>query len=95
VACLVARDMPGYEAAARLSPWLKGLYVIPSARRQGHGELLVRRCQAWASSLGFDALHPYTERSSAAQALYERLDWQVIHDAHYEGIDVTVMRTLL
>jgi len=37
----------------------------------------------------------HTERSSAAQALYEHLDWQVIHDAHYEGIDVTVMRTLL
>jgi GNAT superfamily N-acetyltransferase len=57
VVCLVAHDMPGYEPAARLSPWLKGLYVIPSARHRGHGELLVRRCEAWASSLGFDALY--------------------------------------
>jgi GNAT superfamily N-acetyltransferase len=95
VVCLVARDMPGYQPAARLSPWLKGLYVIPAARRRGLGELLVRRCQAWASSLGFDALHLYTERSSAARALYERMDWQVIHQAHYEGIDATVMRTFL
>jgi GNAT superfamily N-acetyltransferase len=95
VVCLVARDMPGYEPAARLSPWLKGLYVIPSARSHGHGELLVRRCQAWANSLGFDALHLYTLRSSAARALYERLDWQPIHEGHYDGIDVTVMRTVL
>jgi GNAT superfamily N-acetyltransferase len=95
VVCLVARDMPGYEPAARLSPWLKGLYVIPSARSHGHGELLVRRCQAWASSLGFDALHLYTLRSSAARALYERLDWQPIHEGHYDGIDVAVMRTVL
>jgi hypothetical protein len=24
-----------------------------------------------------------------------RMDWQVIRQAHYEGIDVTVMRTFL
>lgn len=95
VVCLVARDMPGYEPAARLSPWLKGLYVIPLARSHGYGVLLVRRCQAWAGSLGFDALHLYTLRSSAARALYERLDWQPIHEGHYDGIDVTVMRTVL
>ena len=87
--------MPGYEPAAGLSPWLKGLYVIPSARRRGYGELLVRRCQDWASSLGFGALHLFTERSSAAQALYTRLGWQAIHGGHDEGIDVTVMRTSL
>jgi hypothetical protein len=83
------REWGHTDLAGPLESWTAGL----AARRHGHGELLVRRCQAWASSLGFDALHLYTERSSAAQALYERMDWQVIRQAHYEGIDATVMRT--
>src|SRR5215469_8175016 len=39
VVCLVGQDMPGYRAAIGLTPWIKGLYVIPSARRQGVGGL--------------------------------------------------------
>jgi GNAT superfamily N-acetyltransferase len=95
VACLVARDMPGYEPAAGLTPWLKGLYVVPAARRQGHGERLVRRCEAWAAALGHDTLYLFTERGSAAQSLYERLAWLPADAARYEGIDVIVMRTSL
>lgn len=65
VVCLVAQDMPGYEAATELTPWLKGLYVTRQARRQGVGSLLVRRCEAWAASLGHEFLYLYTERDSA------------------------------
>jgi len=93
VACLVAQDMPGYEPAAGLTPWLKGLYVAPAARRQGHGERLVRRIEAWAAALGHESLYLYTERGSAAQSLYQRLGWQSIDAARYDGIDATVMRT--
>ena len=92
VVCLVERDMAGYEPAAGLTPWIKGLYVISSARRQGVGGILVQRCEAWAASLGHRDLYLYTERSSGAQALYERLSWQVIHTGHYDGIAVTVMQ---
>ena len=92
---LVEQDMPEYEPAAGLTPWIKGLYVIPSARRRGIGGLLVRRCEAWAASLGHRVLYLYTERGSGAQALYERLAWRAIHVGHYDGIDVTVMRTSL
>ena len=95
VVCLVGRDMPGFGPAAGLTPWIKGLYVIPQARRRGVGGLLVRRCESWAASLGHRALYLYTERGSEAQALYERHGWQTIHVGHYEGTDVTVMRTLL
>jgi GNAT superfamily N-acetyltransferase len=95
VVCLVAGDMWGYEPAAGLTPWIKGLYVIPPARRRGVGGLLVRRCEAWAASLGHEILYLYTERGSAAQALYERLGWQAVHAGRYEGIDVTVMRAFL
>jgi hypothetical protein len=41
--CLVEDDMPGYEAAAGLAPWIKGLYVDQPARRQGYGALLMSR----------------------------------------------------
>jgi GNAT superfamily N-acetyltransferase len=90
---LVAHDMPGYEPADGLAPWLKGLYVAPAARRQGHRERLVRRVEAWAAALGHESLYLYTERGSAAQSLYERLGWQSIDVARYDGIDATVMRT--
>src|SRR5215469_2569455 len=79
VVCLVEQDMAGYGPAAGLTPWLKGLYVAPSARRQGVGGVLVRRCEAWAASLGHQALYLYTERDSGAQALYESLGWRAIH----------------
>jgi GNAT superfamily N-acetyltransferase len=95
VVCLVAQDMPGYEPTVGLTPWIKGLYVIPSARRQGIGGLLVRRCEAWAASLGHGALYLYTERGSGAQALYERLGWRALHAGRYDGIAVTVMRASL
>jgi GNAT superfamily N-acetyltransferase len=95
VVCLVGRDMAGYPRADGLTPWLKGLYVIPAARRQGIGAILVSRCQAWAASLGHRSLYLYTERASGAESLYERLGWQRLESGHYEGIAVTVMRTLL
>ncbi|HEY6785841.1 MAG TPA: GNAT family N-acetyltransferase, partial [Trebonia sp.] len=90
VVCLVAQDMPGYEPATAFSPWIKGLYVAPSQRRRGVGGILMRRCAAWAASLGHQVLYLYTGRDSAAQALYERLGWQAIDAAYYDGIDVTV-----
>jgi GNAT superfamily N-acetyltransferase len=95
VVCLVAEDMPGYAPAAGLTPWVKGLYVILAARGRGHGERLTRRCEAWAATLGHDALYLYTERGSAARALYERLGWQTISTGHYEDIFVSLMRTSL
>jgi len=95
VVCLVERDMPGYELAAGLTPWIQGLYVIPSARRQGIGGILVRRCEAWAASLGHKDLYLYTERGSGALALYERLGWRAIHAGHYDGIAVIVMHASL
>jgi len=95
VVCLVGQDMAGYGPAMGLTPWLKGLYVTGPARRQGVGGTLVRRCEAWAASLGHEALYLYAERDSGAQALYERLGWRAIRTGHYDGIAVTVMRTSL
>lgn len=95
VVCLTGQDMPGYGPAAGLTPWLKGLYVAPSARRQGIGATLVRRCEAWAASLGHKTLYLYTERDSPAESLYRNLNWQTIRTAHHDGIHVTLMQNTL
>jgi len=95
VVCLTAQDMPGYQPAASLTPWLKGLYVAPAARRQGIGTALIRRCEAWAASLGYPTLYLYTERDSPAESLYRDLNWQPVQAARYNGISVTVMQTTL
>ena len=93
--CLVEHDMPGHEAVDAMSPWIKGLYVDQPARRHGYGALLVSQCERWAATLGHDALYLYTERASGAEQLYKYLGWQTIRHDHYEGMDVTVMRTRL
>jgi GNAT superfamily N-acetyltransferase len=95
VVCLIAHDMPGYGPAVPLTPWVKGLYVVPSQRRRGLGGVLMRRCEAWAASLGYRDLYLYTERGSGAQALYVRLGWEAVQTARYEQIDAIVMRKVL
>ena len=89
--CLVESDMPGHQAVAALSPWIKGLYVDRPARRRGYGTLLMSRCEAWAAALGHDALYLYTERGSAAERLYTRIGWQLLRHDHYDGIAASVM----
>lgn len=90
---LSAQDMPGYPPAADMTPWIKGLYVVPGARRRGLGRILVRRCEEWAASLGYPSLYLYTEHGSGAHALYRGLGWLDIHRGRYDGIDAAVMRT--
>lgn len=84
---------PGYPPAAGLTPWIKGLYVVPAARRRGLGSLLVRRCEEWAASLGHAELYLYAEAGSAAHDLYRDLSWQDIHEGHYDGSRITIMQT--
>ena len=90
--CLVASDMPGHPAAERWSPWIKGLYVTPPARRHGCATILMSRCETWAAALGHDTLYLYTERASPAEHLYKRMAWQIISHDQYEGLDATIMR---
>jgi GNAT superfamily N-acetyltransferase len=93
--CLVETDMPGHAPVAELSPWIKGLYVDPPARRRGYGTLLMSRCEDWAAALGHGVLHLYTERNSAAERLYTRIGWQVLRHDHYDGLAASVMRKSL
>lgn len=65
-ACFVAEDESGevvgfaevgmrdYAEGCHTVPvgYLEGIYVDPSARREGHGRALVVACEAWARSRG-------------------------------------------
>jgi GNAT superfamily N-acetyltransferase len=93
--CLVVADMPGHEPVAGLSPWVKGLYVEPRARRRGYAALLMSRCESWAAALGHGVLYLYTERGSGAEQLYLRLGWQVVRHDELDGMAVSVMRKSL
>lgn len=90
--CLVEGDMPGHDAVAGLSPWVKGLYVDQPARRHGYGALLMSRCERWAAALGREVLYLYTERGSGAEHLYQRLGWQTMRQDRYDGMAVSIMR---
>jgi predicted N-acetyltransferase YhbS len=71
-----------------LTPWLAGLYVHPSRRGEGIGAALVRSCESEAASLGFGRLFLYTEQ---AEAFYQRLGWETMDSAVWEGQEVAIM----
>ena len=82
---LVAHDMDTYTD---LSPWLAGLYVIPTYRRRGIGSMLVQNAIQTTAKLGIPKLYLYTH---TADSLYRRLGWQAIGNEYYEGQFVTMM----
>lgn len=71
------------------TPWLSGLFVVPSHRRRGVGSALVEACIGRAGALGFGELYLYT---STAASMYERLGFAEVGRERYEGDDVVVMR---
>ena len=70
------------------SPWLASLLVLPTYRRRGLGEALVRRCVALAASLGIERLHLYTDD---AASFYKRLGWRPLARTALGGTPVDVM----
>ena len=86
---LVDHDMeqPAAELAA-LSPWLSGLFVVPSMRRRGVGSRLVKACEESAERLGNQALFLYTQ---LGRDFYERLGWKLRFKTRYEDDFVSVM----
>jgi GNAT superfamily N-acetyltransferase len=84
-AALTEHDM---ETHPELSPWLGGVYVIPTARRCGVASALVRYLMGSAANLGIRDLYLHT---SGANGLYRRLGWRALSRELYMGEDVTVM----
>lgn len=70
------------------SPWLAGLFVIPSFRHRGVDARLVRAAEREATSLGVTRLYLYTP---ASQGFYERLGWSLIEQCQLPSGPVAVM----
>lgn len=85
---LVEHDMPDRPELAAMTPWVAGLYVLPSYRRLGIATQLVEACEAGALRLGIARVYLY---SSTARLLHERLGWKRLADDVYGGEAVTIM----
>jgi GNAT superfamily N-acetyltransferase len=86
---LVEHDM---DTRLDLTPWLAGVFVLPSHRRRGIASRLVSHAMSKAREFGVETLYLYTR---SKQPLYAGLGWDPIGREHYEGRWVTLMSTVL
>lgn len=84
--CLKVHDM---DTRLDLTPWLVGLYVSASRRRQGIGASLVSAIEEKACELGVGRLYLYTPES---ESFYSKLGWKVKERTKYHGYPVTLMQ---
>jgi predicted N-acetyltransferase YhbS len=71
-----------------MSPWLAGVFVAPSHRRQGIGRALVWRGLEEARNLGLRRLYLYTPNS---EGFYSNLGWLAIERTTYRDVNVVIM----
>ena len=83
--CLRIHDM---NTRLDLTPWLAGLYVAESRRRQGIGTALVHAIERKAKEMSARKLYLYTEKP---EGFYTRLGWRVKERTEYHGYPVTIM----
>jgi GNAT superfamily N-acetyltransferase len=83
--CLKTYDM---DTRLDLSPWLAGLYVPESWRRQGIGTALVEAIEEKAKILGILKLYLYTP---SAESFFLRMAWRPKETTKYHGAVVTIM----
>lgn len=84
-ASFVSADL---EIRQDIDPWLAGVYVVPEARGQGCATRLVAAVEAAAREAGHAALFLYTHD---AQAMYQKLGWQVLEETEDGRRPVTIM----
>lgn len=87
-ASLVEQDMPDWEEAKSMTPWLASVFVDTHMRQRGFGEQLVRNIESEAETLGYDKLYLFTPDK---KHWYQKLGWQTLMDTHYHDEPVTVM----
>ena len=85
-ASLVAHDL---DERPDLSPWLAGVLVLPTERRQGHGARLVAAVEAECRVAEIPALWLYTR---TAEPLYARMGWKTVESFQRNGKTYALMR---
>lgn len=84
--CIKENDM---DTRLDLTPWLAGLYVSVSRRKQGIGSKLVLAIEKKAKELGVKKLYLYTPES---ESFYSKLGWHIKEKTKYHGYPVTIMQ---
>lgn len=82
---LVDQDMRSHP---ELTPWLAGLFVLPTYRNLGLGSQLTLHATREAERFGATRLYLHT---ATATRLYEKLGWRRLFREAYEGEQVDVM----
>lgn len=74
------------------TPWLTNVYVLPSYRRQGIAQKLIKTIQHLASISDFDELYLYT---SSSKNYYLKRGWQWRQKSYIQerNVDVLVYHT--
>ena len=84
-ASLVDHDM---ETHQELSPWMGGVFVLPSYRGQGFGKIVVNKIEQLANELEYDKLYLFTLDK---EEFYKHLSWTKVNDEDYLNSHVTIM----
>lgn len=82
---LRAHDLDGHPD---LTPWLGGLFVSPTARRQGLGQALCAAAEQHAVKMGVRQLHLFTLDQ---QAWYARQGWHTLAPCTWQGHQGCIM----
>jgi GNAT superfamily N-acetyltransferase len=83
---LKAHDL---DIRAELSPWLGGLFVIPTRRRLGVASMLIERALGEARRLKLKRLYLWTV---SAESLYRKLGWSEVERCEYCGQQIVIMQ---
>jgi predicted N-acetyltransferase YhbS len=78
-------DLEGRED---LSPWLGGVFVLPSHRGRGIGSALCRAVEGKAHDQGVRQLYLFTH---GQEALYQRLGWSRLEQLVWHGHQCSIM----
>lgn len=84
-AALRLNDLDGSE---NLSPWLGGVFVLPSHRRRGVASALSIFVEQQAWLRGYETLYLFTPNQ---QALYGRLGWVESEKLTWQGLKSSIM----
>ncbi len=87
-ASLISQDMPGYEKAAAMTPWLSSVYVTPEFRGQGVGQQLVSAVESLAKDLQFEQIYLFTPDK---EKWYMKLNWHLYEEARFHNHLVSIM----
>ena len=77
-------------------PWLAGLLVVPSYRRQEIGEQLIVRIEELARRLNFNEIYVGTgEKSGLSEITLDNRGWKFINKSNYFVSEASVYKKLL